>query len=217
MGGRTRVSSEARQTARGQLIALGRELRVARLMSGKRLLDVARAAGLSAVHVSRIERGAAPGVGYGTLTMIAAQVGLKLWLRAFPLGRRSLDAPQLRLFEKLRSRSADSLHWQTEVPIPIPGDLRAADLTTRFGTTLAQVELITRLIDFQAQSRAARLKKRDLSAGRLFLVVSGSHSNRRALAEAEASALASFPLRTREVLEALSAGRDPGADGIVLL
>ena len=90
------------------------------------------------------------------------------WLRAFPLGQRSLDAPQLRLFEKFRSRSADSLHWQTEVPIPIPGDLRAADLTTRFGTTLAQVELITRLIDFQAQSRAARLKKRDLSAGRLF-------------------------------------------------
>jgi transcriptional regulator with XRE-family HTH domain len=182
-----------------------------------RQVDVGRAAGISAVHVSRVERGVAAGVRYRTLAGIAAAVGLKLWVRAYPLGRRLLDEPQLRKLAELRRRAGAGWSWRTEVGMPIVGDLRAADAVISNGTSTIQIEVITRLVDFQAQSRAALLKKRDLPADRLVLVISGSHANRRALAEARDVARASFPLGTREVLRCLAAGVVPPADGIVLL
>jgi hypothetical protein len=49
------------------------------------------------------------------------------------------------------------------------------------------------------------------------IVLAESASNRRALAEAADVIAADFPLGTRAVLRALSAGRDPGAHGIVVL
>src|SRR5437762_5318688 len=101
--------------------------------------------------------------------------------------------------------------------MPITGDLRAVDARlTLDGCTIA-VEAFTRLADFQAQSRASLLKKRDLSATRLVLLVAATHANRRALREAAGIVNASFPLGTRAILRALAAGRDPGADGVVLI
>lgn len=94
---------------------------------------------------------------------------------------------------------------------------RAADVVLRNGSCSVQVELITRLADFQAHSRAALLKKRDLRADRLILVIAGSRANRRALLEASDATRASFSLGTRELARDLRAGRDPGGDGIMLL
>ena len=215
MANRIRARSDARQLARGQLFEIGRELRIARLASGKRQVDVGRAARITAAYVSRIERGRAPGITHRTLTELAAVVGIRLWMRAYPTGRRLLDAPQLELFTKLTGRSDARLRWRTEVPVPIAGDLRAADALATLGTATVQFELITRLADFQAQSRAALLKKRDLGADRLILVIKASHANRRALAEAEAAVAASFPLGTRRILGAMGKGVDPGGDGIL--
>lgn len=217
MPNRIRLASEASLATRAQLIAIGRELRVARLTSGRRQVDVGEAVGMSSVHVSRVERGVAPGVRFRTLTGMAAAVGLKLWVRAYPAGRRLLDAPQLGVFADLRARTGDQWRWRTEVPMPIAADLRAADAVATNGACTVLVELITRLVDYQAQSRAALLKKRDLPADRLILVIRGSHANRRALAEAGDAVLASFPLGTRQVLRAMSRGADPGGDGIVVL
>lgn len=79
------------------------------------------------------------------------------------------------------------------------------------------IEAFTRLADAQAQLRAVRLKARDLGIGRLVVVVGESLANRRALGEAGHVLADAFPLSTRRTLAALAAGRDPGADGIVVL
>jgi hypothetical protein len=79
------------------------------------------------------------------------------------------------------------------------------------------VEVITRLRDLQAQIRAAQLKRRDISADRLLIVVAGSHANRLALGAARPTMLATFDTDTRRVLAALAAGADPGRDAVVVL
>jgi transcriptional regulator with XRE-family HTH domain len=214
---RTRPIYEAARLAAWQLAETGRELRLARIRSGMLQADVARALATSTARISMIERGLVPTVAYRDLARFAGVVGLKLYLRAYPAGRRLLDAPQLQLLDRFRSRVAADASLRTEVLMPLAGDLRAADcLVTLAGITIL-VELITRLADFQAQSRAALLKQRDLGADRCLLVLAATRANRTALREADAAADASFPLRTREVLRALAAGHDPGGNGIVLL
>jgi hypothetical protein len=79
--------------------------------------------------------------------VFAAAVGLRSWLRFFPAGRRLLDAPQLALLGRLRARISAIWRWETEVPIPIPGDLRAADARLSGPVTIL-VEAYTRLADF---------------------------------------------------------------------
>jgi len=78
-------------------------------------------------------------------------------------------------------------------------------------------ELWTRLADGQAQTRSALLKGRDLQADRVILVLKATRANREALRQAGHDALASFPMRSREILRALAAGEDPGANGILFL
>ena len=101
--------------------------------------------------------------------------------------------------------------------MPIPGDLRAADCRFAQPDCVCIGEAYTRISDAQAQWRSALIKKRDLGADRLYLIVRGTTTNRRALRAAGDIVHASFPLGTREVMRALAEGRDPGADGIVLL
>ena len=79
------------------------------------------------------------------------------------------------------------------------------------------VEVITRLADFQAQLRAARIKQRDLDADRLVFVVAGTTANRRALREVGATLTDAFPVHTKVALSRLGAGVDPGGDALILL
>jgi len=151
------------------------------------------------------------------MTAVAAAVGLRLRLQAHPSGRRLVDRPQLELLGRIRGRAHGRWGWETEIPMPIPGDMRAADARATIPGCSVVIELITRLSDFQAQSRAALLKQRDLRADRVLLVLQDSDTNRRALREAGPAADASFRLHTRAVLRALAAGHDPGGNGIVLL
>jgi transcriptional regulator with XRE-family HTH domain len=208
---------EAARLATWQLAEIGRELRLARIRGGTTQADVARAVGTSTARVSMIERGLVPTVAYRDLARFAGVVGLKLYLRAYPAGRRLLDGPQLQLLDRFRARIAAAVALRTEVPMPLEGDLRAADCVAALAGITIVIELITRLADFQAQSRAALLKQRDLGADRCLLVIAATRANRAALREADAAVAASFPLRTREVLRALAADADPGANGIVLL
>lgn len=217
MANRINTLGEASRVAVWQLMEIGRELRLARIASGKRQSDVARMIGSSTSHVSRIERARVPSVGCVRLSRLAAIVGLRLSLRAYPTGRRLMDKPQLTLLGSLRKRASSSVGWRTEVPVPIAGDLRAADAVATIAGCGIVVEAITRLSDFQAQSRAAILKKRDLGATRLILAVAGTSANRRALREARDVLDASFPLGTKAILAALREAKDPGADGVVVL
>lgn len=216
MANRTRPQYEAARLAQWILADIGRELRLARISGGMRQTDVARAIGASTSHISRIERARVSYLTIPRLARHAAAVGLKASVKLYPLGRRLLDKPQIELLGRFRKRLHPSWTWQTEVPVPLPGDLRSGDCIIAVPGCSVLVEAYTRLADWQAQTAAAGRKRRDLNADRLVLLIAATHANRRALAEA-ANVGASFPMRTKATLAALGEGRDPGADAVVVL
>ena len=209
--------AQADGLARWLLRDIGRELRVARIAAGSRQVDVARRLGTSTSAVCRVEKGSIGALTLRRLERHAAAVGLRPFVKLFPAARRILDQPQLDLLADFRARLHASWSFTTEVVMPIPGDLRAADCRFAKPNCVCIGEAYTRISDFQAQSRAARAKKRDIGADRLYLIVRGTTTNRRALSAAEPIVTASFPLGTREVMRALAQGNDPGGDGIVVL
>ena len=208
---------EANRLTAWQLMELGREIRLGRITGGRTQRAVAESVGTSVARISRIERGLVPTITLRQLSRTAAAVGLKLYIRAFPASRRLLDKPQQDLLNELQRRAHPSWRWESEVPMPIPGDLRAGDARSSVPGCSVLFELWTRLADWQAQTRSALLKQRDLGADRLVLVLRATHANREALRQAGPAARETFPLRGRQVLRALGEGRDPGANGILLL
>jgi len=216
MANRVMPQTEASHRLQMQLFEAVREIRVARLTSGLRLVDVAPRAGLSVSRLSELERGLAPAVELRQLARLGTAVGLRMWIRFFPLERHVLDAGQVALLERFHARIAPAWRWETEVPMPTRGDLRAVDARL-IGPVSIAVEAVTRLVDFQAQVRAANLKRRDLAADRLLLLLGGSGANRRAVQSVGELATVTFPVSTRPALAALAEGRDPGGDCLVLL
>ncbi len=217
MANRTRPLYEANSLGRWLLSDLARELRLARVAGGFRQADVARRLGTSTARVCRVEHGKVAGLSIVALARHAAVVGLKPYVKLYPLGRRLLDTPQLALLARFRARLHPSWTWATEVPIPIPGDLRSADCVIARDDCRILVEAYTRLADFQAQTARAAQKKRDLGADRLIVLLAATRANRRVAAEAAGVSEGSFPMRTQATLAALAEGRDPGADAIVFV
>jgi hypothetical protein len=78
------------------------------------------------------------------------------------------------------------------------------------------VEAVTRLRDVQALLRSIHGKQRDSGVERVLILLSATHANRRALASAGRD-LGDVTARTKSVLAALAAGRDPGRDAWILL
>ena len=149
-----------------------------------------------------------------------AVVGLDLALRAFPAGDPIRDRAQLALLERFRARLHPSLRWRTEVPLPLDRDLRAwdAEVTGRQPEPWrARVEAETRISDGQALERRLSLKDRDDPDGHLILLLSDTRANRRALVTLRPGLEQLLPLGTREILQAMKAGHDPGGSGIVIL
>jgi transcriptional regulator with XRE-family HTH domain len=217
MTNRLRRIDEAGITARRLQADLGVDLRDARLAAGLRQIDVARATGTSNAGISRVEHGLLKNLSIADVARHAAAVGLRLHARFYPAGGGLRDAAQLDLLRRLRARIGDRWSWRLEAPIDIPGDLRAFDaVLTRPGVTIA-VEAITRIRDAQAQLRQATRKQRDGQVARLVILVRATHHNRAALASAADVLATTFPLGTRETVAALTAGVDPGDNGIVLL
>lgn len=217
MANRQSVIRESSRLGDWILRELGRELRVARLTAGLRLIDVASALRTSISHVSRVENGLIKGIGVPALTRHAAVVGLKPYFKLYPAISRPLDAAQLALLARFRERIHPSWHVKLEVPMAKIGDLRAADAMLTIPGCRCMVEVITRLADFQAQLRSAHLKQRDLNADRLILVVAATTTNRRTLRLAASAMQAGLSLDTKQTLRLLAAGADPGADGLVVL
>jgi transcriptional regulator with XRE-family HTH domain len=202
---------EARSRAQWALQTVGRELRVARYRAGMTQRGVGSVSGRTGAWVSLVERGKAPRVALAELAVIAAAVGLKLYVNAYPAGRRPLDAPQLALLTDFNARIHRDWRRELEKVMPREGDLRAVDELLSLNSCSIAVEAITRFADVQAQVRAARAKQRDLGATRLALVVRGSRANRRLVTEAEPLISQEFPVGTRAAMRALAAGEDPEA------
>lgn len=217
MANRTSPVQDAIHQGAWVRMTVGRELRIGRVTAGKTQREVGNAVGRSASNISRVERGAVAKVSVVDLMAIAAAVGLRLWVRVVPGGRRTLDAAQLALIEAFNRRLHASWKRELEAVVPIAGDLRAADELIRNDACSCTVEAITRIADLQGQLRPAKAKQRDLQADRLILLVKGSHANRRILHEAGPMVRQAFPIATRDALSALGDGEDPGGDCLIVM
>jgi transcriptional regulator with XRE-family HTH domain len=216
MATRERPIDRGRRAARIQASAVGQEVREARLAAGVSQSIVAEAAGTSRAEISRIERGRAPHAPLARLTTVAAVLGLDLSLRLYPAGLPIRDRGQVALLERLRHLIHPSLKWSTEVPLPIPGDVRAWDASISGSGWTMYVDAETRLRDIQALQRRTSIKQRDSSASRVLLLIADTRTNRAILARLGAPLLPDAR-RPRRLLADLRAGRDPGGSGVVLL
>lgn len=195
---------------------LAEELRTARLAAGLSMREVARRVRVSPSRVERVEEGHQTALTVDVVARIAPVIGLQLAASLHPNGDPVRDQAQLALLRRFRQRLHPSLTWRTEVPMPITGDLRAGDglVGGVFGAILVEAE--TRLVDLQAVERKSTLKKRDLGAERLILLIADTPSNRR-VCELHSELRERFPISTRKCLTALGRGDDPGEDALVIL
>ena len=217
MATRTRAMDEARHRWTRSVTELGDDLRTARHIRNLTLTQLGIAIGVSASEICRRELGRTPRLNGEKLAVHAAAVGLRLSVKLYPLGGGVRDAAQARYVATFVARVGRPWSVTLEAPIPIPGDLRAADVLLTRGSVRIAVEVITRLADLQAQIRAGQLKSRDIGATRLIIVAAGTHANRNALAATRGALAAAFDLDTRRLMADFAAGRDPGRDGIVVL
>ena len=192
------------------------ELANARFNGGLSLREVARKVGTSVDRLKRAERGEPNVLTIDLAARVAPVMGLQLAASLFPNGDPVRDRAQLRLLDRFTARLHASLSWRTEVPMPIPGDLRGADgvIGSGFGSIIVEAE--SRLSDLQAVERRALLKKRDLGADRLILLIADTPNNRKVL-ELHPELRERFLIGTRKCLAALARGEDPGGDCLVVL
>ena len=196
----------------------GTELREARLANGLSQRDVARAAGISASALGRLERAEVGRPAIGLVCRAARALGLSASLRLFAAGSPVRDAAHLALLDRLERILAAPLRLRREVALPIHGDLRAWDgvIDGPDGSCFGEGE--TRLGDMQALARRVELKVRDDPRGLVvILVVSRTAHNQRVLRDHREALRAQFPLDGAAIIRALRAGRLPAASGIVVL
>ncbi len=221
MSNRERRVARAVHVIERDMREAGDALRAARLQIGLTLEQVASAIGMSKSTVLRWERNEGVGPRPAELARHAAAVGLDARIRLYKSvdGARLFDRPQVELLTKLRGRVHPSLRIDLEPPvISTPGfDGRAFDLMIHIPPIRCGVEGFTRFHNSQSQLRDCFLKQRDARVERLIVVVKGTRHNREAVKAAQELIAESFPLGTREVLAALRAGRDPGANGLIFL
>lgn len=217
MGSRERAIDIGAARARDILARLMAEARAARLAAGLGQDDVAAALGISRSQYSRMERGLSPDISINRAARLFAVLGQELSVRAFPAGDPIRDVAHTALLERLRARCHRSFRWRTEVPLPIPGDLRAWDATAVCPTCRIGVEAETRLRDIQALDRRLALKERDGGMDRLVLLVLDSRSNREVVRAYGDLLALRFPVQGTRAMELLGAGVDPGGNVLVLL
>jgi len=178
---------------------------------------VAEEADIPRSTYGRLERAGPPGTLIEQYAQAAAALGLRLSVRLYPDGEPVRDAGQIALLERFRRRMHPSPHLRSEVPLGIPGDLRAWDLSVTGLDWSIRVDAESRLYDIQAQTRRIELKREASGITVVILLVADTRRNRWVLAETRELLRGQFPLDTRAVLAALGAGRRPAASGIVVI
>jgi transcriptional regulator with XRE-family HTH domain len=214
-----RVLDRGRRRGDRLRVALGNELRDARLSRGLSQRVVATAVRMSGPKLSRIERGALTTLSVADAALIAAAVGLDLSARTYPGAAPVRDAAQAPRLGALLRAARPPLVCRTEVVLPARGEFveqRAWDATISDGREVMGVEYEARLYDVQAQMRRFELKIRDGAVNRSLLVIADTRTNRRVLREF-AEYFAKQPrMPARLVREFLAAGRLPPG-GLTLL
>lgn len=172
---------------------------------------------MSASQTSRIERGLVPNVSIAKIAQLLEIVGLELSARAYPGGGPIRDAAHLRLLEAFRARLHRSIRWATEVPLPIPGDLRGWDALIATSGWRYGVEAETGPRDAQALERRINLKTRDGQVDGVILLLPDTRAVRLFLESAGPHLAPAFPVPSHRALELLGAGVDPGGSAIVVV
>lgn len=217
MASRERPVDVGAASARAIRARLASEMRTARLQSGLSQTAVAVAVGISRSQYSRIERGLSPDLTIDMSARVFAVLGLAFIAQTYPAGDPLRDTAHAALLERLHARCHRSFRWQTEVPFPIPGDLRAWDATACAPTLRIGVEAETRLRDAQAVDRKVALKERDGEMDRVILLIADTRHNRETVHAYGDQFQARFPIPGARALELLAAGVDPGGNALVLL
>ena len=217
MGLRERPADRGRRLGRERLAEALRDFRNARLERSLTQATIGRALGRSDAWVSWTESGGNTTLAIQDLAAMLACVGLRLSLRAYPDGGGLRDRAQLELLAAFRQLVGPHWAWATEVPIPIPGDLRAWDVGLTASGCRIGVDAETRIHDAQAVDRRVMLKLRDSGLDRAIILVAATRTNRDVLRQLNGAIAANFPIPSRAALAALRAGRDPGGNAIVML
>jgi transcriptional regulator with XRE-family HTH domain len=216
MVNRDSVASVGARRSRLLRLRIGEELGVARRTSGLSVREVARCIGVGDHRVARAERGDAGALTLDLAARIAPAVGLIFASQLYAAGDPVRDRAHLELINRLRHRLGAAARLRVEVPVPIAGDRRGGDAMLATGGGDVLIEAETHLGDLQSIERKAAAKARDLAAIRLVLLVADTKHNR-AVIRLHPELRERFPISARACLAALSAGRDPGGDGMVML
>lgn len=201
----------ARQQA--ELVGSWRELRLA---AGLTQATVARASAIARSTYADLERGRTAQVSLLRASIVSAALGQDLSLKLYPYGPPVRDVAHLRLLSLFVERLSPTWRVTHEAPMPIAGDRRAWDLRLD-GPTSIGVEAEMRPGDLQALLRSIQLKQRGSGVTRVVLLIRGSKRNRSLIREVLPTLRITFPLGTADVMRALREGRDPGANGMVVL
>ena len=111
--------------------------------------------------------------------------GARSDLNLYPSGARLRDAGQLRLLNRFLAEVRAA--WRIDLEVSVsddPRDQRAFDAVLRGPGQTVAVEAHSRLVDFQAQARVARLKLAASDIERLVIVLNATRANRQALIQA---------------------------------
>lgn len=199
-------------------LRFGRELRVAGMGMPQR--EIARRAGVSQSLVSRSTRGLVmPDL--ELMIRLSAAVGHRFGFKLYPADGVGLrDSGQLELAEIVRGEAHPTWRLALEVPVAPPPDRRAADMVLEHRLETIALEIERGLYDFQAQMRAAQLKRAALSErlGRSVTLVVGvpdTPAARRALHPHSPTIRAALPVSSRRAWASLRSGEPIGGDALI--
>jgi len=199
---------------------IARELTSARALAGRTQREVARDARVSQSFVSQVERGhKLPTV--RVMHRLASAVGHDLSIRFYPAGGiRLRDSGQMQLAEAIRAALHPTWRVRLEVPVGPPPDRRAADMVLEAPAGVLQIEIERSLTDFQAQVRAAQLKRAALAERlgrpvRLVIALPDTRRNKALVADHRLVARTTLPESSRRVWAALRSGAGMGGDGLL--
>lgn len=214
---------QERRADRGARVAillhrrLGQELRALRRQAGLSQRRLATEVRVDHAVISRIEAGGAMATTLDVYARLFAVLGGRLSVKVYPEGDPLRDEAHLRLIQRLRALLHAAINVRTEVPLGIPGDLRAWDVELAVGVDAVALEAETVLDDAQALERRVALKAQDGGVDVVLLLVADTDRNRRILRAHREALRARFPLDTRAAMAYLRAGRLPPAGAVIVL
>jgi transcriptional regulator with XRE-family HTH domain len=209
-------ATDRRQADLARLIA--RELRLASVGMSQR--EIARRSGMTQSAVSRAFSGRRCPT-FAVLLRLSEAVGHRLSIKLYPEAGVGLrDSGQLELADVIRTSCHAVWRLALEVPVARPPDRRAADMLLLSTHEANMIEIERGLFDFQAQYRAAALKREAMveRLGRpvnLLIGVPDTPVARRRLAPHAALVSASLRTPSARAWAAIRSGTSVGGDALL--